>query len=85
MKKKYIIILSIGIVLMISYLIIFSGTTTLPPSNIVEKYDPFFNSLIMPITKYKKGFFKHTFYTQITIDKVKYDIGFKILVTYSND
>ena len=78
MKKKYIIILSIGIILTISYIIIFTGTKELPASNVEEKYDPFFNSLIMPITKYEKGFFTHTFYTQTVIDNKKYDLRFKI-------
>lgn len=78
MKKKYIIILSIGIVLTICYLIIFTGTKELPPSKIVEKYEPFFNSLIIPITKYEKGFFSHTFYTQTVIDNKMYELRFKI-------
>ncbi|WP_299249822.1 hypothetical protein [uncultured Cytophaga sp.] len=78
MKKKYIIILSIGIVLMISYLIIFTGTNELPPSKVVEKYDPFFNMLVMPITKYEKGFFTHTFYAQTKVKGKVCDLRFKI-------
>ena len=78
MKKKYIIILSIITIVIISYLCLFTGTKELPASKIVEKYDPFFNSLIMPITKYEQGFFSHTFYTQTIVDNKKYELRFKI-------
>lgn len=78
MKIKYIIILSIAALLSIAYLLMFTGTKELPASKIVEKYDPFFNMLDLPITKYEKGFFTHTFYTQTKIDDKIYDLRFKI-------
>jgi len=78
MNPKRIILIGVFVLLAISYLIIFTGTKELPPSKIVEKYDPFFNSLIMSITKYEKGFFTHRFYTQTVIDNKKYELRFKI-------
>ncbi len=78
MKKIYIIILSITLVLALSYVALFSGTKELPPSKIVQKYDPYFNMLVMPITKYEKGFFTHTFYAQTKIKGDVCDVRFKI-------
>lgn len=78
MKKKHIIILTIVSLVTIFYLIIFTGTNELPPSKVVEKYDPFFNMLVMPLTKYEKGFFTHTFYAQTKIDNEIYDLRFQI-------
>jgi hypothetical protein len=78
MKKKYIIILSIVIAFAISYVIIFTGTKELPASRVTEKYDPYFNMLVMPLIKYEKGFFTHTFYAQTKIDNEIYDLRFKI-------
>lgn len=77
MNSKHLVILSI-IVITVLYIIAFTGTKELPPSKIVEKYEPFFNSLIIPITKYEKGFFSHTFYTQTVIDNKMYELRFKI-------
>ena len=89
MKKKHIIILSVAVVLTISYLFVFTGTKKLPPSKFLENYDPYFNMLHMPLTKYKKGFFSHTFYSQTTIENQKCDLRFKIdyinnTVTFEN-
>lgn len=78
MKKKYIIILSIVIAFAISYMLIFAGTKELASSKVVEKYDPFFNMLDMPLTKYENGFFTHTFYAQTKIDNKICDLRFKI-------
>lgn len=88
MKKKYIVI-SVAVVLTISYLFVFTGTKELPPSKVIENYDPYFNMLHMPLTKYKKGFFSHTFFSQATIGNEKYDLRFKIdylnnTVTFEN-
>lgn len=69
MKIKHIIILSIAIALIIVYLFTFTGTKELPASKVIEKYDPFFNMLVIPLTKYEKGFFTHTFYVQSIIKK----------------
>lgn len=57
---------------------IFTGTRELPSSKVVEKYDPFFNMLVMPLIKYEKGFFTHTFYAQTKIDNETCDLRFKI-------
>jgi hypothetical protein len=78
MKKKYIIILSVIVIIFTSYLYLFSGTTELPSSKVLQKYDPYFNMLVMPITKYKKGFFTHTFYAQTKIKGEVCDLRFKI-------
>lgn len=78
MKKTYIIILSVALALAILYVALFTGTTELPPSKMVQKYDPYFNMLVMPITKYEKGFFTHTFYAQTKIKGNGYDVRFKI-------
>lgn len=78
MNTKGIILIGFFVLLATSYLIVFTGTKELPASKVVEKYDPFFNMLVMPITKYKKGFFTHTFYVQTKIDNEIYDLRFKI-------
>ena len=78
MNTKGIILIGVFVLLAISYLLIFSGTKELTPSKVVEKYDPYFNMLVMPLTKYENGFFTHTFYAQTKIDNKICDLRFKI-------
>lgn len=78
MKKIHTILLSIFVIITVTYLYCFTGTKNLPHSKVQEKYDPYFNMLVMPLIKYEKGFFKHTFYAQTNIKGDVYDLRFKI-------
>ncbi|MBC7450949.1 MAG: hypothetical protein H7259_05635 [Cytophagales bacterium] len=84
--KKYTIILSlITTIILLCYVALFTGTELNAVTKEQTSYDPYFNSLSFSVYKYKKGFFKKTFYIKylknteltFTIDYINKNVLFE--------
>ena len=48
MFAKRLLLLSVIVIMTVSYIVVFTGTKELPTSKIIEKYDPYFKMLVIP-------------------------------------